>query len=68
MAARHNPRQFYERVNPLERFEREDKFRRRYRLTKALVRELAQEFGNSEFATRGFQSGGGITHEERVTT
>lgn len=67
MAARRRTREFYERVNPLVRFEREEKFRRRYRLTKNTVRELAAEFGQTLFATRGYQSGGGLTHEERVT-
>lgn len=60
-------REYFPRVNPLERFHREEKFRRRYRLDKESVRQLAADFGNSDFAGRGLGSGGGISNEERVS-
>lgn len=59
-------KRFYPRINPLIRFETEGKFRRRYRLDKETVRELAEDFGASDFAPQGLRSGGGMSHEERV--
>lgn len=60
------PKIYYPRINPLIRFETEGKFRRRYRLEKQCVRDLAEEFGQSDFAPQGLRSGGGLSHEERV--
>lgn len=60
-------RRYYPRVNPLTRFETERKFRRRYRLDKEKVREIADDFGRSRYAPRGMRSGGGLSNEERVS-
>ena len=56
------------RNNPLVYYDTERKFRRRYRLEKQAVRDLAFEFGQSRFATKGLRNGGGLSHVERVST
>lgn len=61
-------REYFPRISPLERYHVEEKFRRRYRLSKECVRQLAEDFGNSRFALQGYRSGGGLSHDERVIT
>ena len=55
-----------ERPDPFNTFT-DDGFRCRYRLPKAIVKDLALEFGNSEFATKGKRNGKGLSHRERVS-
>ena len=58
-------REYYPRVNPLQRYN-DQKFRRRYRLDKKSVIEIAEDFGRSQFATKGTRHSGGLSHGERV--
>lgn len=58
-------REYFDRIQPFERY-REDKFQARYRLTKEIAGELADDFGQSDFATSGRPMGGGLSHRDRV--
>lgn len=57
---------FRDRKDPFEEYERESEFRRRYRLSKAAVEELAEEFGRSQWASKGTKKAKGLSHRERV--
>lgn len=59
-------REYYPRIHPLERY-REKKFQARYRLSKNVAAALADDFGNSQYATCGRAWGGGISHRDRVS-
>lgn len=59
-------KKFRERKDPFQEYERESDFRRRYRLTKATVEGLADEFGRSAWATKGSRKAKGLSHRERV--
>ena len=59
-------REYYERIHPFERYT-DAKFIARYRINKVLAAELADEFGQSDFATRGTLSGGGLSHHDQVS-
>lgn len=58
---------FRDRKDPFEEYKRESDFRRRYRLSKATVQALADEFGQSLWATKGTRKGKGLSHRERVS-
>lgn len=57
---------FRERKDPFKIFNTECAFRQRYRLSRDLVEELAVDFGESQWATRGTRHAKGLTHRERV--
>ena len=60
------PKEYYDRVNPMNRYT-DEKFRSRYRLSKEIIRQLADGFARSRFAVGlGTGIGGGIGHEARV--
>lgn len=59
-------KKFRERKDPFTEYEREVDFRRRYRLTKGTVEVLADEFGQSIWATKGSRKAKGLSHRERV--
>lgn len=58
---------FRDRVNPFEAYTTEKAFRQRFRLSKAMVTDLAEDFGNSEWATKGQKNSAGLSHLERVS-
>lgn len=60
-------RVFRERKNPFEDFLSDVAFRQRYRLSRELVKNLSDEFGRSEFSTKGTKSSKGLSHAERVS-
>lgn len=60
-------RHFLERRDPMESFVTEKAFRQRYRLSKGIVEQLAEEFGQSQWATKGTRSSKGLSHVERVS-
>ena len=60
------PREYYDRIHPFERYT-DAKFLARYRLTKELAGRLADDFGESAFATFGRSRGGGLSHRDRVS-
>ena len=55
------------RVKPMVRYQGEGKFRKRFRLSREKVHELAADFGRAQFATQGTSIGGGLSHEEHVS-
>lgn len=57
---------YYPRVNPMTRYE-DNKFIARYRVSKDVVRKLAQEFGNSGLCSTSSRRGGALSVEERVS-
>lgn len=59
-------KKFRERKDPFIEYERETDFRRRYRLSKEIVENLADEFGRSAWATKGSRKAKGLSHRERV--
>ena len=56
---------FETRVDPLVKFDKE-KFHSRYRLSKEVVLDLAEDFGRSRFASKGKGRGGGISNQLKV--
>lgn len=58
---------FRDRKDPFEEYPKETDFRRRYRLTKDAVQGLADEFGQSVWATKGTKKAKGLSHRERVS-
>lgn len=42
-------------------------FQQRFRLSKAMVEQLSEGFGRSEWATKGQRNSGGLSHRERVS-
>lgn len=59
-------REYFPRIHPFLRYH-EAKFQARYRLSKEIARNLADEFGRSQYATWGMPMGGGLSHQDRVT-
>lgn len=62
------PRTFYQRINPMIRYD-EQKFRERYRLPKVTVQQLAADYAASGMCTTQLDArGGGLSAEERVSS
>lgn len=59
---------FRERKDPFDEYQREGEFRRRYRLSKDTVQNLSDEFGRSQWASKGTKKAKGLSHRERVNT
>ena len=65
LLSEHSRKVFETRVDPLVKFDKE-KFHSRYRLSKEVVLDLAEDFGRSRFASKGKGRGGGISNQLKV--
>ena len=65
LLSEHSRKVFETRVDPLVKFDKET-FHSRYRLSKEVVLDLAEDFGRSRFASKGKGRGGGISNQLKV--
>lgn len=59
---------YFPHINPMLHFS-DKKFQKRYRFSKDIERDLATQYGNSEFCSTQLDTkGGGLSADERVRT